>query len=76
MIKVWRKATQEKRDAAIQTQRDGRMPLVKTDSLNERARKLGIAVDMPAINRLHRRKDLKMAVVEESKKKPEVRSGT
>jgi len=72
MIKVWRKAIQDKRDAVIRKQRDGKMPLIKTDSLNERARKLGIVTDMPAVNRLHRRKDLKMAVVEESKKKVEV----
>jgi hypothetical protein len=69
MVKVWRKAIQEKRDAVIRKQRDGKMPLVKTDSLNERARKLGIATDMPSINRLHRRKDLKLAVIEESKNK-------
>lgn len=71
MIKIWRKAIQEKRDAVIRKQRDGKMPLVKTDSLNERARKLGIATDMPAISRVVRRHDLKAAVQEESKKKLE-----
>jgi len=65
MVAVWRKAIQEADDEVIRKRRNGNMPLIKADSLNERARKLSIATDMPAINRMHRRKDLKTAVREE-----------
>jgi hypothetical protein len=72
MVKVWRKAIQEADDAKIRNRRiienHGKMPLVKTDSLIERARKLGIATDMPTVSRVVRRHDLKLAVREESKK--------
>lgn len=36
-------------------------------SLNERARALGIATDLPFINRRERRENLKTAIIEESK---------
>ena len=38
-------------------------------SLNERAKRLGLATDMPSINRANRRSDLKEAVRVERKKK-------
>jgi hypothetical protein len=68
MIKVWRKAIQDADDEVIRKRRNGKMPLIKTDSLIERARKLGIATDMPAVSRLVRRHNLKLAVREERNK--------
>ena len=64
-----RKWIQDKGDDAMRKLRDGKLPITKTDSLNERAKKLKIATDMPTINRTIRRHDLKVAIREESKKK-------
>jgi hypothetical protein len=57
-----RKELQAKGDEAIRKQRGNKKPIIKTDSLNDRARKIGIATDMPALNREARRRDLKVAV--------------
>ena len=54
--------------AAIRKKRGNRVPILKGDSLNERARKLGIATDMPSVNREFRRRDLKQAVRTEREK--------
>lgn len=40
---------------------------LKGKTLNERAKMLGIATDLPALNRSQRRKDLKQAIKEELK---------
>lgn len=41
-------------------------------SLNERARALGIATDLPGINRSDRRRDLKTAIKEEKMKQKKI----
>lgn len=71
MDKQARKEIQDARDNIIRKQRDGKFPIIKSDSLNIRARKLGITTDMPNINRYMRRRDLKVAVRERSKTKDE-----
>ena len=57
-------------DEAIRKQRGKETPIIKSDSLNDRACKIGIATDMPSINRASRRRDLKIAVRTERKAKP------
>lgn len=58
---------QLQREDELRAKRNGRLPITKHDSLNDRARKLGIAMDIPAVNRNQRRTDLKKAIKEESK---------
>jgi post-segregation antitoxin (ccd killing protein) len=60
MNKKDRKIQQEQRD--INLKKQIRVKITKTDSLFERAKKLKIATDLPAINRRQRRIDLSKAV--------------
>lgn len=53
--------------AAIQKKRGDEVPLLKGDSLNDRARKLGIAIDLPFANRELRRRELRQNVRTERK---------
>jgi len=53
---------QKKGDEEIRKGRGNMKWILKQDSLNVRARKIGIATDMPSINREMRRRDLKSAV--------------
>lgn len=55
---------QKEGDDVIRKEREGKSFIIKGDSLHQRARKLGMAIDMPAINRKARRIDLKLAVRE------------
>jgi hypothetical protein len=66
MKKQDRKEMQDRGDAAISKARKGKVRILKTDSLNQRARKLGIATDMPMVSREYRRRDLKTAVRKET----------
>ena len=67
MRKADRKAMQDKGDAEIRRGREGKPLILKRDSLNERARKLEIATDMPSINREQRRRSLREAVASREK---------
>ena len=66
MKKADRKIIQDQNDSVIRQARGGKQPIAKTDSLFERARKLGLATDLPAINRAQRRRDLRVAIKKES----------
>ena len=63
-----RKAMQDAKDAEIRKSRKGQSYIVKGDSLNTRARKLGLATDMPLINRQQRRMELRKAIPVEFRK--------
>ena len=65
MNKAIRKELQLKRETMLRTKRQKQTFITKQDTLNERAKKLHIATDMPAINRQRRREDLKVAVRKE-----------
>jgi hypothetical protein len=67
MTKQERLEEQTLRDDAIRKKRKGWQWIVKGDSLNTRAKKLGLAIDMPAINRSSRRHDLKSNIKTEIK---------
>jgi hypothetical protein len=67
MTKQERIEEQTFRDNAIRKKRDGWQWITKGDSLNVRAKKLELAIDMPAINRSFRRRDLKSNIVIEIK---------
>lgn len=71
MNKADRKSLQDKGDAEIRNKRVGFDPILKTDSLFERARKMGIATDLPGVNRSQRRRELKETMKEE-RNKPKV----
>jgi hypothetical protein len=62
-----RKAIQDAGDAAIRKARKGHVYLLKGDTLNQRALKLGLATDMPFLNRASRRDNLKTAIHTERK---------
>lgn len=64
MHKSDRKEVQDQKDAAIRQARGDNHPITKMDSLFERAKKLGLATDLPSPNRSQRRADLKAAVKE------------
>lgn len=67
MTKQERIEEQTLRDDAIRKKREGWKWITKGDSLNARAKKLELAIDMPAINRSSRRHDLKANIVTEIK---------
>ena len=68
MNKEKRKLLEEEGNKRIDVKREGLMPINKQHSLITRAKMLGIATDMPGINRYERRKALKEAVRIERKK--------
>jgi len=67
MTKQERLEEQTLRDNAIRKKREGWQWITKGDSLNTRAKKLELAIDMPSINRSSRRRDLKTNIITEIK---------
>ena len=68
MHKQERKNIQLRAEEKIRQERNGSLPITKMDSLNDRAKKLRIAIDLPGHNRSDRRLNLTTAVHEERKK--------